>query len=412
MRLAVSGSNQEIVATRLNLKQTMPLQATAFALCEDLTRIVAQNRVSVDELQVSITILSDPNMHGTVADPDLSGIPKGERAILVAEGNRKAWVFDDDKTPQELLDEAVRLCEPGEPALTLVMSLRADSSRSRGQVVDRPQAISRQEVRPPAVAGTFYPGSQEEIDRWLDEHLPTDKPRSTYSAAMVPHAGWTYSGKIAAEVLSQIEFPKTVIIIGPKHTPLGVDWAVAPHAKWSLPGGELDSDPELVKILAERIPGLELDALAHQKEHGIEVELPMIRRLAPRAKVVGIALAGGTLEKLGEFAECLAEVIREMPEPPLLLISSDMNHFASDTETRRLDEMALVELDKLDPDGLFRTTTEHHISMCGMRPAVVILKTLKALGGLTEAERTGYATSADVTGEKSRVVGYAGMLFR
>jgi AmmeMemoRadiSam system protein B/AmmeMemoRadiSam system protein A len=412
LRVGTAGGQHDIIATRLNLKQTMPLQATLFSLCEELAQLLNRQRIRPQEMQLAITILSDPNMHGTVADPDLSGILKGERAILVAEGNRKAWVFDDDKSPEELFEEAVALCEPGEPAMTLVMSLRVDSSRSKGQVVDRPQAFSGQAIRPPAVAGMFYPGTKEEIDRWLDEHLPTGNPRSSCAAAMVPHAGWTYSGKIAADVLSRIEFPKTIIIIGPKHTPLGVDWAVAPHAKWSLPGGELDSDPELAKRLAERIPGLELDALAHQKEHGIEVELPIIRRLAPGSKVVGIALGGGTLEKLSEFAERLAEVIREMPESPLLLISSDMNHFASDTETRRLDELALSELDKLDAEGLFRTTTEHHISMCGMRPAVVILKTLQHLGRLNESQRAGYATSADATGEKSRVVGYAGMLFR
>jgi AmmeMemoRadiSam system protein B len=267
-------------------------------------------------------------------------------------------------------------------------------------------------IRPPAVAGTFYPGSEAEIDRMLEGFFSEGKPRSQWSAAIVPHAGWLYSGKIAADVLSQIEFPKTVIIIGPKHTPGGVDWAVAPHAKWSLPNGELDSNQELAKLLSERIPGLELDAGAHQMEHGIEVELPMIRRLAPETKVVGITIGSGNLERLNDFAEKLAEVIREMEEPPLLLISSDMNHFATDAETRRLDELALSELDKLDEEGLFRVTTENHISMCGMRPAVVVLKTLKHLGKLTESQRAGYATTADVTGEKSRVVGYAGMLFR
>jgi AmmeMemoRadiSam system protein B len=74
--------------------------------------------------------------------------------------------------------------------------------------------------------------------------------------------------------------------------------------------------------------------------------------------------------------------------------------------------MALSELEKLDPEALFKTCTQNHISMCGLRPAVIILKTLKALGKLHESQRAGYATTADVTREKSRVVGYAGMLFR
>ena len=246
----------------------------------------------------------------------------------------------------------------------------------------------------------------------LDELLPAKAERSRWTAAMVPHAGWVYSGKIAGDVLAQIEFPKTVLLIGPKHTPHGVDWAVAPYAKWSLPTGELESDQELAKRLAERIPGLKLDAAAHQAEHGIEVELPLIHRLAPDTKIVGITIGGGRLDQLNTFAEKLAEVIAEMDEPPLLIISSDMNHFATDAENRRLDELALAELDNLDPDALYQTCTENHISMCGMRPAVIVLKTLEHLGKLTESRRVAYATSADVSGDKSRVVGYAGMLFR
>lgn len=412
LRASVAGVSQEVITTRLNLKQTMPLQATMFSLCEELARVLLQNRISPHDVQVAMTVLTDANMHGTVADPDLSGIQAGDRAILIAEGNRKAWGFDDAKSPEQLVQDAVDACQIQQPEFALVMSFRVASSRSAGQVVDRPRAFSGPDARPPAVAGTFYPGSMDEVNQMLDELIPTETPKARWTAAMVPHAGWRFSGRIAADVLSQIEFPKTVIIIGPKHTPHGVDWAVAPHAMWKLPNGELKSDPELARKLVERIPGLERDAAAHQKEHGIEVELPFIHRLAPDVKVVGMTIGSGTLERLTTFAERLAEVIEEMDEPPLLLISSDMNHFANDAENRRLDEMALAELDKLDADGLFQTTTEHHISMCGMRPAVIILKTLKCLGRLSESQRVGYATSADSTGDTSRVVGYAGMLFR
>jgi AmmeMemoRadiSam system protein B len=88
-----------------------------------------------------------------------------------------------------------------------------------------------------------------------------------------------------------------------------------------------------------------------------------------------------------------------------------MNHFAGDAETRRLDELALAALERCDAEGLYETTQRHHISMCGVLPAVIVLETLKLLGGGTRAERVGYATTADVTGDRGRVVGYAGMLF-
>ena len=107
----------------------------------------------------------------------------------------------------------------------------------------------------------------------------------------------------------------------------------------------------------------------------------------------------------------LAGLLREREERPLLLISSDMNHFATDIENRRLDALALDALDRCDPAELYETVTRHSISMCGVLPAVIVLETLRLLGGTPKAERVGYATTADVTGDTSRVVGYAGMLF-
>jgi AmmeMemoRadiSam system protein B len=199
--------------------------------------------------------------------------------------------------------------------------------------------------------------------------------------------------------------------LGPKHTALGVEWAVAPHQTWTFPGGRLESDVNLAVELARAIPGLELDASAHQREHAIEVELPLLARLSPESRVVGIAIGAADLPGCLRFAEGLAGVLRSRADRPLLLISSDMNHFASDAENRRLDAMALAALEHLDPVELHETVTAHNISMCGVLPAVIVLQTLRLLDRLHKAERTGYATSADVTGDSSRVVGYAGMLF-
>jgi AmmeMemoRadiSam system protein B len=172
----------------------------------------------------------------------------------------------------------------------------------------------------------------------------------------------------------------------------------------------LASDPELARQLCQAIPGLQMDAAAHAQEHGIEVELPFIARLAPNSKVVGIAIGGGNLERCRQFADGLAKVIEQMAEPPLLVISSDMNHYASDAETRRLDETALAAMQTGDAEQLYQTVTSKHISMCGVLPAVIVMETLKRLKKLNSIERVAYATSGDVSGDTSRVVGYAGML--
>jgi AmmeMemoRadiSam system protein B len=190
-----------------------------------------------------------------------------------------------------------------------------------------------------------------------------------------------------------------------------VEWAVTPHEKWLMPGFEMQSDRTLAEELAATISGLELDALAHEHEHAIEVELPFIHRFASQSKVVGIAIGGGTLPQCLEFADGLSRVLARRTDRILLVISSDMNHYASDRETRRVDEIAMRAIESLDPENLFHVVRNNDISMCGVLPAVIVLQALKNLRSLQRAVRIAYGTSADVSGDKSRVVGYAGMLF-
>ncbi len=232
------------------------------------------------------------------------------------------------------------------------------------------------------------------------------------AAAMVPHAGLRFSGRIAADVWRRIALPESVLIIGPKHTADGVDWAVAPHDVWQLSStASLPGAVELAEQLAAAVPGMELDAAAHRREHGIEVQLPILYRLAPQTRVAAVAMSGGSLDELTAAAKSLAKWLRGLAEPPLLVISSDMNHFADDEENRRRDQLALAMLEKNDPAGLLSVCAEENISMCGQLPAALVLLTLKELGQQVSYQQIGYGTSADVTGDHSRVVGYAGVLF-
>ncbi len=229
--------------------------------------------------------------------------------------------------------------------------------------------------------------------------------------ALVPHAGWVYSGRLAADVLRHIAIPEQVIVLCPKHRPDGANWAVAPHRRWLLPGGGLDSDPELAARLAEGIQGLELDATAHRQEHAIEVQLPLLARLAPTARVVGIVVGDSPLPELLRFGIAMSVVLRDMPKRPLLLVSSDMNHFADDRENRRLDQLALNAIATLNPERVYETVRRNRISMCGMAGCVVAMEALRWLGELKRCETVGYATSAEAGGPTDRVVGYAGLLF-
>ncbi len=403
-------SDEELILSKWTLKQSFPMQSTTFSLCQQLAQIVERQNLRPGEFQVKLVLASDPAMHGTVAHSDLTNFDSRNRSLLLLEGQKTGWFYDRDMESAQLLQQAQEALEVNQPEATQVLSLAVQTAATSFQIINRPRAELGTHVRPAGVAGTFYPSDEATLEGQLDDLFHATSKPERWAAAMVPHAGWMYSGTIAADVLKRIEFPSTVIVIGPKHTREGVEWAVAPHQVWQLPNGNLESDVDLAQKLAEQIPGLEQDAAAHRKEHAIEVELPLIKRLSPKARVVGIAIGGGNMKRCEQFAEGLAQVIQELDEAPLLLISSDMNHFATDAENRRLDELALEKIAALDPEGLLETVNEQHISMCGVLPAVIVMKTLQKIGNLSRIERVGYATSGDVTGDRSRVVGYAGLL--
>lgn len=266
--------------------------------------------------------------------------------------------------------------------------------------------------REPAVAGTFYPADSQRIaetlDRWFAGGTP---PQDCWRAALVPHAGWMYSGRIAAQVLARVRIPSTVVAFCPQHQVGGEYCAVAPWGRWLYPGGSVEVDVELSAQLASEVPGFRVDGGPHRQEHAIEVQLPLLARLAPASRLVAVAVGGIDLEQIHLCGAALAEVVRDRLDSLLFVISSDMHHFASDADTRRLDALALQALDALDPDRLYATCLRQRISMCGVLPAAIVLSTLRRLGVLHRGERVAYATSADVSGDAHRVVGYAGMLF-
>jgi hypothetical protein len=151
--------------------------------------------------------------------------------------------------------------------------------------------------------------------------------------------------------------------------------------------------------------------VAHRAEHAIEVELPFLQLRQPRLKIVPIALGTRRLEVLEELGEAVAETIAEWGQPVLIVASSDMNHYESDTVTRMKDQSAIEAILRLDARGLHDVVTQQNVTMCGFGPAVTMLSAAKGLGAKS-AELVKYATSGDVSGDRDRVVGYAGISVR
>ena len=388
---------------QLSVKDTRPLQSSLYQMTEQAARSLG---VPADQCQVDLAILDGCVHHGEAAAADVRGIDPATRAVLATDGRRWAIRFDASGDVSDAVDTARGLeVFRGDEQL---YSFRCDCTSDKISVSVGPRAVDATSARPPAVAGRFYAAEDAAREAEVDALVAgfSEVESCQPFAAMVPHAGLRFSGRVAADVWRRVKPPERILIIGPKHTADGMDWAVAPHDRWQMTASSfIEGDVATARELAERIPGLELDAAAHAREHGIEIQLPLMHRYCPRAKLVAIAMSGGTLEQLQVAAKALAEWIREQPVAPLLVISSDMNHYAEDSENRRRDRLALDALATGDGSTLLRICSEENISMCGQVPAAWAMMTMRELGIEAPADELAYATSADAGG-RSRTCGW------
>jgi MEMO1 family protein len=267
-------------------------------------------------------------------------------------------------------------------------------------------------LRLPAVAGRFYPSNPKELTALVREYSRPDPhhPATPAKACLTPHAGYMYSGHVAGAVLSRIDLPQKIIILGVRHYPRGEDAAILSSGAWRTPLGDAPIDEALAEALREACPLLREDNVAHSGEHSLEVQVPFLQVLAPGFTFVPIALGTLRFESLVSVGEAMGRVLANSTENVALLTTSDLNHYEDDATTRIKDRKAIDQLLALDPRGLYDTCRNEEISMCGLGPAVAMLTALYALG-VKKAELVKYATSADVSGDLDQVVGYAGMIF-
>jgi MEMO1 family protein len=278
-------------------------------------------------------------------------------------------------------------------------------------------------LRTPAVAGRFYPGRAEELLREVREFtspgkIPIATGRIAAIGCVAPHAGYIYSGGVAGAVYSRLKIPERCVILCPNHTGKGRPLAIMANTTWQTPLGEVAADADMAARLLRRFPALQEDSAAHRAEHAIEVQLPFLQASRPELKIVPIAIGTSDFDVLRGLGETLADVIAEHHEEDqkaerqakvLIIASSDMNHYESDTITRIKDHKAIERVLAMDARGLWEVVLNEDISMCGFGPTVVMLTAAKRLGA-TSATLVKYATSGDVSGDYESVVGYAGII--
>jgi AmmeMemoRadiSam system protein B len=264
--------------------------------------------------------------------------------------------------------------------------------------------------RKPAVAGSFYPAAPAELSREISGYLDKNAVARRAVAVLVPHAGTIYSGPCAGRTYAHVAIPDLAVVLCPNHTGRGKPLALMDEGAWETPLGSVAIDSTLARRILACDPALEIDEIAHQREHALEVQLPFLQTLRPSIRIVPICVGTRSPAALIALGDALASSIREAGEPVLIVISSDMSHYIPLEEARARDALAISRMEKLDAEGLQEVVEREGISMCGYCPAVAGIRAASHLGA-TEGQLVAYTSSGDRTGSYEEIVAYAGMVF-
>lgn len=267
-------------------------------------------------------------------------------------------------------------------------------------------------VRNPVVAGQFYSSSRDELTKEIRALAGKGEEKKEEAIGVVsPHAGYMYSGQVAAATLSSIKDRSTYIIIGPNHTGLGEPFSMTASDSWKTPLGEIRINIPLAQNILTRCPQVCKDELAHIQEHSIEVQLPILQTLQKNFTIVPIVASTADIATYRKIGEGIALSIKDldMEKDVTIIASSDMTHYESSEDARSKDSKAIDAILNLDEGALIKRIEEFGITMCGFVPAAIMLSASKKLGA-RRARLIKYMTSGDTTGDYSSVVGYAGIV--
>ncbi|MDD2679963.1 MAG: AmmeMemoRadiSam system protein B [Candidatus Omnitrophica bacterium] len=266
-------------------------------------------------------------------------------------------------------------------------------------------------IRQAQVAGQFYPAQGKAIKEQISGFINGNEQKTDALACVLPHAGYQYSGRVAAQTVSRIKIKDKVILLGPNHTGLGALYSIMAEGVWQTPLGQVNIDAQLAGSILAGSKYLEEDSLAHAQEHSLEVELPLLQYFKDNFEIVPIAFMSDDLTVLKKIGEEIAGVIKSagLKDKILLVASSDLTHYEPQGEAEAKDKKAIEAILELNPDKLMRQVKYFNISMCGYAPLIAMLAAANSLGAKS-ARLVKYQTSGEATGDKSAVVGYAGII--
>jgi len=274
-------------------------------------------------------------------------------------------------------------------------------------------------VRRPAQAGAFYAGNKSQLEAQIrncflhelgPRHLPqaSAKGQRRIVALVSPHAGYMYSGPVAAsgyDSLATDGTPEAFIILGPNHSGLGSGVSIMTEGRWQTPLGESSIDSDIANLICEHSSIIDVDDDAHAFEHSIEVQLPFLQYVyRPEIRFVPICMMMQDLRTSVEVGEAIAKATggRDV----VIIASSDMTHYEPQKSAEKKDRTAIDSILKLDEKELQDVVESKNISMCGYGAVSSAIRCAKTLGA-SKANLLNYKTSGDITGDYDAVVGYA-----
>ena len=275
------------------------------------------------------------------------------------------------------------------------------------------------QIRTPAVAGMFYPGEKNELKKSIKESFlhkfgpgktPPSKIKKKIYGIICPHAGYMYSGPIACHSFYAIssDLPELFIIIGPNHWGIGSNIATMKDSKWQTPLGEVEVDSETVVEISKLSDAIEIDSFSHSREHSLEVQIPILQEISSNFKIVPIVLINQNKEIAFQIGTAMAEIAKK--KKIIIIGSSDFTHYESNEFAHKQDTALIEPILKLDVDKFYEILHKRNISACGYGAIASTMVACKNLGA-TKGELLKYATSGDITGDTSSVVGYGSIIF-
>jgi MEMO1 family protein len=283
---------------------------------------------------------------------------------------------------------------------------------SGGSIADE-GCIMKEEIRRPAVAGSFYPADPQALSRQVQGFLSRaekEEIRGEILALVSPHAGFMYSGQVAAHAFKLVQGMKfdAVVVAAPSHRALFQGASIYDRGGYETPLGLIPVDKDLCREIMEGNDALRSIPQGHSQEHSLEVQLPFLQEALGEFHLVPIVVGDQSFPTCQKIGRAIARGVKG--RKILLVASTDLSHFHPYDHAVQIDRILLEDIRAFDPQKLAKDIDEGKGEACGGGPVVAVMVASRELGA-NRSKVLNYRNSGDVTGDRSSVVGYAAAVF-